>query len=286
MVYQEPGRQNLSPDILRIIDSKVISYQEMLPGQSLRIHAEDAVTKQPGFFDITVLSVRDTNEHGVTKTATFQYNGGDFKFYDGADANQPVQLQPGTLMENGISAVLVPQTDYRLVYFGGIGLSRDHSFEFVEGKDKSVIVHGVRTIEVGEAPTDFQAPDLSSHFERVNTTRQRYMEDEKRRAIEVNRVVMALLEKRFSEHPDYNAIRDLIAGYSPNGKIAILSYLTYAMEDKVLDQAWVALKQADKDDFSYDPPMVRGDLGFKASNWVVYMDMMRTAGVKWPRPEK
>lgn len=286
MAHQESGRQHLSPDILRIVDNRGITYQEMQPGQNLRIYAEDAVTRQQASFNVTVISVRDTDERRATKTATLRFRDGDFNFYDGENINQPLQLQPGTLMENGISGIMVPQTDYRLVYFGGIGLGRDHSFEFIGGEDKSVIAHKVNMIDIGNAPVDFQAPDLSDYFRSIEAVRQKQRQDENKRIEEVNRVVMADLEERFSKHPDYDSIRDLIAAYSPNGKLVMSSFLIYAQEDDVLDDAWEALKQAHQEHFQYEHPRIRGDLDIKASSRKVFEDMMRTAGIKWPRPEQ
>lgn len=286
MAYQESGRQHLSPDILRVVDNRGIGYQEMEPGQALTIYARDAKTKELASFTVTVASVRTLDERKQTRTATLQYRGGEFNFYDGTNPNKTVQLEPGALMENGISATLIPQANYTLAYFGGIGLGRDHSFEFIDGEDRSVIVHGVDRIDVVTALVDYQAPDLVNHLQRVEETRERQMEDEKRRVQEVDRLIMADLEEWFQNHPAYDEIKELIAGYSPNGKLVMLSYLIYGKEDDVLDRAWEVLKQSHKDHFSYEHPRIRGDLDIKASSRRVFEGMLRDAGIKWPRPEQ
>lgn len=286
MTYQESGRQHLSPDILRIVDNKGVGYQEMEPGQTLTIHALDAKTRIPSSFILTVASVRIFDERRQTRTATLQYIEGDFNFYDGNNPNNTTRIEPGTLMENGISANLIPQTDYRLSYFGGIGIGRDHSFEFIGGKDSSVIARGISGIDVGTAPADYQPPDLAVHLQRVEETREKQLRDEKRRADDVDRVIMADLEEWFQDHPAYAKMRELIAGYSPNGKLVMSSYLIYGKEDGVLDKAWEVLKQAHKEHFNYEHPAIRGDLDIKVSSRRVFEGMLKDAGIQWPRPKQ
>lgn len=287
MDHPESGRRYLSPDILHVADNIGIRHQEMQPGQNLRIHAQDATTGEQSYFDVTVLSVRDV-EGRSNKTATLQYRGGTFNFYDGEDftiTNRTAQLEPGTLMENGISATLIPQTDYRLVYLDGIGLGRDHSFEFVGGENRSVIAHRVERIEIGTSPSDFQAPDISDHLKKIEKTRQRKREDKEKVAEEVNEVVMNDLEEHFGDHPAYQQIRKLITGYSPNGKLVMSSFLIYAKEDGVLDKAWEVLQRADERHFSFEHPSIRGDSDIKASSRTVFEEMLRDAGIQWPRPK-
>lgn len=286
MTYQKSGKQYLSPEILRVVDNTGIDYKEMEPGQALTIYAQDAKSKQLASFIVTVVLVRTLDERKQTRTATLQYREGEFNFYNGINPNETVQLEPGTLMENGISATLIPQANYTLAYFGGIGLGRDHIFEFIDGENRSIIAHGVDRIDVGAVSVDYQSPDLTTYLQRVEDTRERQVEEEKHRVQEVNRIIMADLEEWFQDHLAYHEIRELIAGYSPNGKLVMSSFLIYGKEDEVLDRAWEVLKQAHKDHFSYEHPSIRGNLDIKASSRRVFEGMLRDAGIKWPRPEK
>lgn len=285
MAYQESGREHLSPRILRLIDAPSLPYSEMSPGQPLRIQAQDAISRDQTWFDVRILSVRDDGNGGTGKVATLEYQGGDFNFFDGEDPDKTTQLAPGTLMENGLSGVLLPQLDLRLAYFGGIGTGRDHGFEFVGGKDSWVVAQRLTAIETGEPPVDYHAPDISNHLQKVENVREQQMSDKKRRIKEVDRVVMADMEEYFSKHPSYQEMRNLIAGYSADGKLVMSSYLIYALEDGVVDRAWEVLKKADYDHFSYEHPAMRGNLDIKASSRVMFTNMIKDAGIKWPRPQ-
>lgn len=276
------GREYLSPEILRIVDN-TLPYEQMQIGETLIVWAEDALTRQLTSFTILVVSIRE-NERG-RKSATFEYVGDDFNFFDGENPQKTVKITAGTLMENGVSTTLIPQADYHLSYFGGIGRGRDHSFEFVGGEDHSVIVHKVSRIDVVAAQNNYQAPNyLSLHLEKMEETKQRQMQDEGKRIAELERTVMADLEKWFGDYPAYQEIRELISGYSPNGKLMMSSFLIYGKEDGVLDRAWETLKLAHHDHFEYEHPMVRDDLDLKASSRMRYERMIREAGIKWPRP--
>jgi hypothetical protein len=139
-------------------------------------------------------------------------------------------------------------------------------------------------LKQGEAAPDFKAPDISEHLEKVRATEKRASENEGIREERVRRVVMEDLEQYFGEDPRIQDIKDLIAGYSPNGQLVMSSFLIYGQEDGVLDQAWASLQEADRNHFSYEHPDIRGDLDFKASSRGVYINMLQDTGITWPRP--
>ena len=285
MSYQETGRQYLSPGILRIVDNNGIPYTEMQSGQVLTIHAQDAESRQPSQFSLEVLSVREEDPRRHKKTATLRYREGEFTFYDADDPTNKVRLEPGTLMENGVSATLLPQPNMTIVYMGGIGLGRDHSFEYVDGTTKGLITHRLEAIDVVEAPQGYQAPDISGHLRKIEATKRAQKEAEENRGDDIDRAVIEDM-RILREHPEYEKMEEMIRSFSPNGKLVMSYYLTNAHEDGVLDKAWQLLQQAYKEQFKYDHPMIRGDLDFKASNRIVFERMLRESGITWPRPGK
>lgn len=284
MSYQESGRQHLAPNLLRIVDLNGIRYSEMQPGQQLRIYAQDAVSRESGSFVVEVLNVRPVEPPSPLKTATLRYAEGNFLFWDGDDTSKTTKIPSGTLMENGISGSLYPQLDVHMTNFGGIGLGRDHSFEYVNGTEVSIIAHTIEMIDIKSSPKGYEPPDISDHLQRVAAVREQYKQNEVKRAELVRRVILGDIDELFSAHPEYQQIRDMLADYSSNGMIVMESYLRYAFQDGVLDKAWELLKQTHKSHFEYDPPMFRGDLDFKDSTRWAFARMMRESGIKWPRP--
>ena len=280
------ARRHLSPEILRTVDRSGIRYSEMEPGQPITIFAQDAITNEQGSFLLRVISVRDDENHR-NKDVTFEYIEGDFNFHvhSNKDQDRTTQLNPGALLETGVTATFVPATDYRMVYMGGIGVGRDHSFEYIDGEDLTVVAHNITALEQGETTPDFKTPDISEHLEKVRAAEKRASENERVREERVRRVVMEDLEQYFGEDPRIQDIKDLIAGYSPNGQLVMSSFLIYGQEDGVLDQAWASLQEADRNHFSYEHPDIRGDLDFKASSRGVYINMLKDTGITWPRPE-
>ncbi len=279
------ARSHLSTDILRTVDRSGIRYDDMVPGQSIAVHAQDAVTQQLGSFLLRVVSIRQPNSSSQ-KDVTFEYVEGDFAFYvqRASGVSTTTRIKPGALMESGVTARFVPQTDYRMVYVGGIGVGRDHSFEYVEGEDSFVVAHDITMLEVGDPAVDFKAPDISDHLGKVEKAQKRRREDEAVREDMVRRVVMEDVEQYFGELPCAQAIKDLISGYSPNGQLVMSSFLIYGEEDGVFDKAWEVLQKADSKHFSYEHPAIRGDLDIKASSRRVYEQMVEEAGIQWPRP--
>ncbi|MFH0936688.1 MAG: hypothetical protein V1808_00120 [Candidatus Daviesbacteria bacterium] len=281
----ESGRRYLSPSILRIVDNLGISYKDMQPGQSLTIYAEDAATRRPGSFNLEVLSVRNLDDRRDIMTATLRYREGDFSFYNGENsAAKPVRLKEGTLMENGISGILIPQTDARMAYFGGIGLGRDHSFEYVDGDGKSVIVHRLTTIDIGNPLIDWEQPDLIEYLQKLEATKTRQAQEREKAKQESEREVEAFIEKKFQDHLLLGQIQERLKEFSPNGKNVIASYLAYALEDGVIDKAWEVFEKACDDHYSYQPPYIRGDVEVLGQNRTKLMEMTTEAGIKWPRP--
>lgn len=279
------ARRHLSPDILTAVDRSGIRYSEMAPGQPITVFAQDAITYEQGSFLLRVISVRDDEDHR-NKDVTFEYVEGDFNFHVHSNNSQDrtTQLKPGALLETGVTATFVPVTDYRMVYMGGIGVGRDHSFEYVDGKDLTVVAHNITMLQQGETAPDFQAPDISEHLKKVKAAEKRASENERVREERVRRVVMEDLEQYFGKDSRIQDIKDLIAGYSPNGQLVMLSFLIYGQEDGVFDQAWASLQEADRKHFGFEHPDIRGDLDFKASSRGVYINMLKDAGITWPRP--
>jgi hypothetical protein len=285
---EEAARKHLSPEILRIIDSiDGIKYEEMVPGQGLIIYAEDAETKQPSYFVVEVLSVRPSDNNKDLKTATLRYKGDNFSFYNGEDPQaKPIRLAPGTLMENGISGTFIPQRDIRMSYLGGIGLTRDHSFEYIDGEPQSVVVHNLKGIGVSKPPSDFKEPNLKEYFEKIKVSRAKQEEERKIFSEKNEEWVTAFIEEKFKGHPMLDQIKEMVASFSPNGKITTASYLAYALEDGVFEKAWKILEEAYSNHYIYQHPEIRGDCNILATNRAKLMEMTRKAGIKWPRPEK
>lgn len=282
------ARSHLSPGILRIVDRSGIRYGEMEPGQSVAVHAQDAVTHEPGSFLLRVISVRATNlgQIDAGKDVTFAYLEGDFNFHvhGGKGQDRTAQLKPGDLLESGVTAVFVPTTDYRMVYMGGIGVGRDHSFEYINGEDLTVVAHNIIGLDQGQAPADFKAPDVTAYLEKVRETERKAMKDRETSGDMARRVVMEDLETHFGDLSEAQAIKDLISGYSPNGQLVMSSFLIYGQEDGVLERAWEVLQAAHKKHFEHEHPEIRGDLDFKSSSVSIYDQMLIDVGIKWPRP--
>ena len=279
------ARRHLSPDILTAIDRSGIRYSEMAPGQPITVFAQDAINHEQGSFLLRVISVRDDENH-KNKDVTFEYVEGDFNFYVHSSNSQDrtSQLKPGALLETGVTAIFVPATDYRMVYMGGIGVGRDHSFEYIDGEDLTVVAHNITALEQGETTPDFKTPDISEHLEKVRAAEKRASENERVREERVRRVVMEDLEQYFGEDPRIQDIKDLIAGYSPNGQLVMSSFLIYGQEDGVLERAIDAWLRAHAKHFQFEHPDMRGDLDLKASSRHVYEQMLQEAGIEWPRP--
>lgn len=278
------ARQHLSPRILHIIDNLGVSYKEMEPGQALTIYAEDAVTKRPSSFIIEVLSVRKLDESKDQLTVTLRYVTGDFGFYRGENpGTKPVKLLEGTLMESGISGNLIPQTDLRMVYLGGIGLTRDHSFEYLDGNDKSIIVHNLTAIDIGGPSKDWQQPDLTEYFEKLKETKLRQEQEKEDHEQNTEKAIEDFLNETFKDHPMLPQIQARLKGFSPNGKTAITSFFAYALEDGVLDKAWQIFNQACAELYNYQHPAIRGDADNLGQNRENLVQMIQEAGIKWPR---
>lgn len=283
----EAGRQHLSPKILQTVDSyrSGIAYPDMQLGQLLTIHAEDAATKKLGSFTIEVVSVRKLDEKRDNWTATLKFKHGEFNFYNGDNtAGRPVRLEGDQLMENGISGTFIPQTDLRMSYYGGIGLGRDHGFEYVDGRDRSVIVHRLTAIDVAAPPPEWQSPDLTEHFRKMEEVKAKQQREREEAMQNSNRSVDAFLEEKFKNHPQYAQIQERVNQFSPNGRIVIASYLGYALEDGVFDKAWQILEKAWDDQYYFQHPQVRGDIDILGQNREQLMEIIREAGIKWPRP--
>ncbi|MBI2405672.1 hypothetical protein HYV21_01310 [Candidatus Microgenomates bacterium] len=283
MQPQESGRRHLSSEILSVVDN-VLPYERMKIGQTLRIWAQDARTKQSTFFNIVVLSIRDLEDK--QKEATFEYVQGDFSFYDGENPQRTIKLEPGTLMENGVSATLIPQQDMRMAYVGGIGKGRDHSFEFVNGTNQTIIAQAIEGIEVTEPSKYFQQPDITAHLNKIEATKNKQTQEQQQAIEESNNAVNSVLEQTFKEHPRLQQIREMVERFSPNGKIAILSYLMYAQEDGVFEKAWNLLQEAWNEHYQYQHPRIRGDADILATNRDMLMRITGEAGIQWPRSYK
>lgn len=277
MADPEKGRKHLSSEILRIIDSNRLPYQEMEPGQILSIFAEDAKTKEFSSFSLVILSTKDLEGK---ETPVFQYVDGNFNFYDAHEPNKTIQIKQGLIIEGGVSAIFIPQSDMKLVYFGGIEVgSRDHSFEHIDGSSQSAIAHKIREIEIHSAPSGFQVPDLTSYFEKVASLELKNKKIKEDKDIKL----MGFLEENFESYPDYEEIKNLIETYSTEGKMAMLSFLKYAVEDGVFQKAWEILKKYHESYWSYDHPDIRGNLDLKINNTAVFQQMLNEADIRWPR---
>ena len=261
-----------------------ISYEQMKPGQLLTVHAMDAFTKGPSFFLVEVLSVRDERKNQMA--ATLRYRGGNFNFYNGENTSKAIKLADGDLFENGISGTLIPLTDLRMSYYGGIGVGRDHLFDFVNGRNKSVIAHKISVIDVSNPTAGWLSPDLSEHFKKIEETKGRQDRNRQEATKNTENSIDQFINEKFKSHPKVGEIQKMLSEFSPNGKVAIASFLGYALEDGVFEKAWQILDKANYDHFTYQPPMVRGDMDILGQNRVKIMEMIREAGITWPRLDK
>ncbi len=98
--------------------------------------------------------------------------------------------------------------------------------------------------------------------------------------------IAQLIEEGFEGHPLHKQITEMTMSFSPNGRVAILAFLSYAQEDGVLDQAWRILQGAWESHFQHQHSSIRGDIDLNPSNEMRLRDMMREAGVRWPRPDR
>lgn len=285
MSQSESGRQHLSPGLLRIVDLNGLPYDEMLPGQALRIYAQDAVAQESRSFSVDILEVRPPDASSSTKSATLQYRSGDFNFYDGGDVSKVMRLKPGDLMENGVSGNLYPQFDAHMVYLGGIQLGRDHSFEYVGSQDLSVIARKIEMIEVKAPPSDFKVPDLTEHRQKIQAIEEARKKDSQQAKADLDTQIEKLLLAKYGQTEVLNNIQKALSEFSHNGKIALFSYFMYAHEDGVVEAAWQSYQKAYDRQFAFDHPRIRGDMDFKASTRAAFMEMHREAGIKWPRPQ-
>lgn len=278
----QEGRKNLSPEILRVLDSSRLSYQEMQPGQIITIYAEDALTKKESSFSLTVLSALSPKEK-AEENIIFQFAEGDFNFYRGDNLQKTLKIKPGSLLKGGISANFIPKPNLTMVYTGGIEVgARDHSFENINGKDQFAITHRITKIEIHKAEPNFKAPDLKEYFRKIELIQS----EKEKSSQDINKGVEKFIEKYFKENPRYGDIKKLLADFCPEGKIVMASFLKYAQEDGVFDKAWSVLEKYNEEHWQYDHPDIRGNLDLKESNRIVYEKMLKETEIKWPRQDK
>jgi len=276
----QEGRKNLSPEILRILDSNRLSYQEMQPGQIITVYAEDALTKKESSFSLIVLSTLSPGED-PEENIVFQYAEGDFNFYKGDNLQKTLKIKPGSLLGGGVSANFIPKPNLTMIYTGGIEVgARGHSFENINGEDQFAIAHKITKIEVQKANPNFRTPDLTEYLRKIEFVRS----EKEKSSQDINKGVEKFIEKYFKGNPHYSEIEELLAGFCPEGKKFIASFLKYAQEDGVFDKAWAVLKKYNEEHWQYDHPDIRGNLDLKESNRMVYEQMLGEAGIKWPRP--
>jgi len=97
--------------------------------------------------------------------------------------------------------------------------------------------------------------------------------------------VEAFLKEKFAGHPLLEQIKDRLKDFSYSGKVVIASYLVYAKEDGVFDKAWGVFEKANKGHYYNQHPSIRGDIDILGQNREKLTEMMREAGIKWPRPD-
>ena len=278
------ARNHLSPGILRVVDAGEIEYKEMVLGQTIQIVARDAVSAEFSSFTVVPVSIRTPGINPNLTDVTFLYVDGEFNFYNADDPKETVRIEPGTLMEHGLSCVLIPKMDAIFVNLGGIGLGRDYSFEHVGGTNVAIAAKDIETINIGIPPKKFNPPDLSDYFTKVEESRKSHQMEEEQRAREVTQTVTANLEELLRNDPQIEEIKRLVLGCSTDGKLYMVSYLSFAYEDGVMNKALKALKGAFKEHFDSVHPQARGDLRLKASSRIIFDGMIKEAGIEWPRP--
>ena len=165
------GHPNLSPSLSRLVENQLME-RNMHPGEEIEIIAIDAATQKPGRCRIRVVSIRPVAEKDGPPDATFEYLGDDFTFFAWEGRGQ-VTLAPGTLMEAGISARLIPQYIPRMIGFGGIGEGRDYYFRHVGGEyRKGAILHDISALcSKYNANAPFVAPGIDAHLAQIAQTK-------------------------------------------------------------------------------------------------------------------
>jgi hypothetical protein len=53
----------------------------------------------------------------------------------------------------------------------------------------------------------------------------------------LSKQVPDFIEEKFNGHPKLQEVKEIVSRFSPNGQIAIASYLGYSLEDNVFDKA-------------------------------------------------
>lgn len=145
---------SLSAGINAIVDSQ-IKYSDLTIGDRLTIEAVDARTRSHGQLQLQIVGFRPCEKLGPTPIFC---GGGRFALF-GDDRRSPVQLRRGTLMLGGLSATHVPEFVLSMVGFGGIGLGRDYSFEYLGGTRRFAYLHALRGFQRRPAPRGWEAPE-------------------------------------------------------------------------------------------------------------------------------
>lgn len=178
---------NLSPRLNEIVDNQ-FSYRNMVLGDRLAIEAIDARTRTMALCHLQVVGFRPCEKIGH---APIFAGGGRFSFI-GEDRRTPTRFRRGTLMLGGVSATHVPDFVLSMVGFGGIGLGRDYSLEYIGGEDRFAYIHALRGIMRRPQPRGWTAPteEVAAYLRSVEEVERRSAEAHVRRQIRLRRAMV------------------------------------------------------------------------------------------------
>ncbi len=175
------GHPNLSDRINDIVDGQLM-YDEMRLGEILEITALGAETKLPGIIRVQVIYFDDEGDSHIAPI--FRFLDAEISLF-GDNRTEPVKPKKGDLASPGISATHIPHFVMRMVGFGGIGIGRDYSFEYVGGKKEFMYAARIAKIARQGPPKGWRVPKTAVASFKRKVERIRRAEEEHRKEHEL-----------------------------------------------------------------------------------------------------
>lgn len=175
------GHPGLSDSINAIVDNTLM-YDELHLGEILEITALGAETKLPGIIRLQVVNLE--NEGDGHKAPIFRFLDTEISLF-GDDRAEPVRPKKGDLAGPGISALHVPHFVMGMLGFGGIGLGRDYSFEYVGGKTDFMYAARIAKIARRPPPKGWREPKTAVARYKSKVERIRRAEEDRRKEHEL-----------------------------------------------------------------------------------------------------
>lgn len=268
-------RANISPDILRIMDSQ-LPYKSIGIGGIAVITALDAKTDERKELRLQLVQLEEVQNHSK---AVFAVLTDDFCFY-GENGVPHGPLPVGTLIIGGLAMIHLPQPVMRMVGLGGLAKGSDFSLYDPDGQDLTLIIHQISELSVIAADPKFQVPATLENYLKSQAAMdlQRSVESDEA-GKEWKAEVIADITKRCEGKIDH--LIPFLEGCGPRGVGAIANFLYLANEQGKLEEALKAIEQAHKSHFAFQPPgsEVYAHPNF-GSNSAAYAEMYREAGIE------